>query len=547
MQTCEKCGVTFTAPPGPLEVTSTRVLCPACMARRAAEKRLKASGERLAGPGATRPPAASAPANPSNSKPTPAAPVVARGNPHAATTARSAKLQPQHARAPEKPVARRKKAEAHHHLSPVFQEDAERLRKRANLTMLHGFLVVLVLSLVAGGVVWRVMSIKNAETAAEKERIDKENRVYSSLTGFNIDDEEEAKKLVAFAEDEANLKVWKGSDRASEIQGRLARAKTIIQGFHDRREVTGRFDELAAKVQEIASLTSDDLAQLKRDLETLDARAGIVSTEFVQKLADTIQAVGEAYSTRLIEEAREAAKDTATPEAARAALAKYARAEEESQKGLDAAYKAWQADRQNPQIIEKKNSAEDAYKEVIRESDELGAKVYTEDFIERTPWIDLLSGEWATKWNAAVLKGFSHPLENGVLQVVGPDPDAKGDGVISIGDLDKWRDFVLEMEITLISGGCDLFLRLGRSIDNVENTRLSSEGDGALPANEPLTVEVVFQGSEWTFYAHSESFDPGGPTSFEVSWTAQREGAIGLGVPSGTRFNVTKLRVKVLR
>ena len=39
MMKCEKCGVSFAPPEGPTEVTSTRVLCPACGAAYAAEKR----------------------------------------------------------------------------------------------------------------------------------------------------------------------------------------------------------------------------------------------------------------------------------------------------------------------------------------------------------------------------------------------------------------------------------------------------------------------------------------------------------------------------
>jgi hypothetical protein len=147
----------------------------------------------------------------------------------------------------------------------------------------------------------------------------------------------------------------------------------------------------------------------------------------------------------------------------------------------------------------------------------------------------------------ASVKGLSRSIENGVLHVVGPDPDASGIGMLSIGDQENWRDFNLEMEITLLSGSTDMFLRLGRSVQNVEAITLSTEGDNPLPANEPISVDISLVGSTLSFYAHSDSFDPGTPSEGPVHWVQHRHGAIGFSVPTGTEFKVTKMRIQVLR
>jgi hypothetical protein len=427
------------------------------------------------------------------------------------------------------------------------RESLELLRKRKNRTIYFSLLLLTVLSAVAAFVIWNVLGIKRSEAAAQEAFIAKRNEVYERIMGANPEDEAQARELVEYAALPDVQAIWSGDERAPDIQSRVSRAKASIERFEQSRELLERHQQLEARLADPDSLTSEDLVQIARDLEAIAPRASIVSEEFAQKIAEQQKAISDSRSAKLIAEAQEAAQDVSTPAAARAALAKYALAEEEIQKLLDAAYKAWQAKKDDPELLAERKRVEELYQLAIRESDELGSRVYTEEFVAQVPWVDLLSEERASQWIMASVKGFSRSIENGVLHVVGPDPDATAIGVLSIGDAENWRDFNLEMEITLLSGTTDLFLRLGPTVSNVESTVLSTEGDAPLPANEPITIEISFIGSTWTYYAHSDSFDPGSPSEYSVNWVSQRHGAIGFRVPSGTEFKVTKMRIQVLR
>ena len=51
-----------------------------------------------------------------------------------------------------------------------------------------------------------------------------------------------------------------------------------------------------------------------------------------------------------------------------------------------------------------------------------------------------------------------------------------GEAILSIGDREQWRDFVLDVEFTLVSGECTLYLRLPRGMPaNVETLALSPD------------------------------------------------------------------------
>jgi hypothetical protein len=143
--------------------------------------------------------------------------------------------------------------------------------------------------------------------------------------------------------------------------------------------------------------------------------------------------------------------------------------------------------------------------------------------------------------------GFEHRIEKGVLQIVGPDAASGKMGVMSIGDRELWRDFVLEFDFTLEKGKVDMYLRLpkGASPDNtVEGVTLATQGENAFVAGETYSVELSMIGSTEIYSVHAVEFKP---DEHQISWTKARKGSILLAIPSNTSIKISKMRIRELR
>lgn len=222
---------------------------------------------------------------------------------------------------------------------------------------------------------------------------------------------------------------------------------------------------------------------------------------------------------------------------ARSELAAATRAEDEAVKALDAAVKA----RESPQVIA---PLADAYRRCIEKTDLLVNRVFTQEVIDATPWTDLLSGSQKDQWQHVAFEGWT--IRDGVLDCAGPMLDAKQTAIMSIGDLEQWRDFVLDVEFTLVQGESAFHFRLGPSVNNSTlsyQVRTSGDEPFATGVTNPMTVSVI--GSAWKVAfpgsQHSGHEEP------EVPWTIRRKGAIAVSVPPGSAIRITRMRIEVLR
>jgi hypothetical protein len=69
---------------------------------------------------------------------------------------------------------------------------------------------------------------------------------------------------------------------------------------------------------------------------------------------------------------------------------------------------------------------------------------------------------------------------------------------MSIGDKEVWRDFVVEMEITIVQGSCELFMRLSPAWQkNVESRELTTD-EGGLEAGRTYTYRFTVIASDLT-------------------------------------------------
>jgi len=268
----------------------------------------------------------------------------------------------------------------------------------------------------------------------------------------------------------------------------------------------------------------------------------VLGADFVARLAHDREQAENLHVERMLATAHAAA---ASEPLDRAALTLIQEAEDGILKIYEASYRAWQKDK-DPAITAKKEQYETAYKEVIELSDAAVGAFFTPAVVDTIPWRDLLSAEEASHWKGAAVKGFEYRVENGVMHLIGPAPEEKSEGIISIGDKEVWRDFVVEAEFTVVKGRFTVFYRLPLVWqENVESLELSTdEGDGQLTAGVPYEYRLSLIGSTLVEERLGED-SLITPTS--ISWTKIRKGAFALSVPKETEVKFTRLRIKVLR
>lgn len=389
------------------------------------------------------------------------------------------------------------------------------------------------LAVVVLGVVVVVMRKKAEEHRVEEAYQNRVKNLYTELTTLNLDDEVQAKRLLQMAKDEEGR--WKNHDLAPQIQTLVARAGASLTTGKERRESLGRFTEIEGLLKDTSAISPESLNDLRRGLTELEAKISLGGEEYLKRYAEARTTADKAYVTRLLEAA---GASSGNP---RASLVSSQAAEDEIRKLLDAA------------VMEKQKELQDfyveLYKKSITQSDQLATALFTDKAISELPWTDCLSGVQAGYWNASSAKGFSHD-SNGSLRILGPDADAGKQAVISIGDREQWRNFVLEMEFVVEKGNLELFLRLGRSPNaNTISYAMMTESDQRnLVAGKPYHVTMKCLGSQLTIrYENDDDIDVPPPREETISWAKTRKGAIGFLVPPGARFKATSFKVRELR
>ncbi|HUR28140.1 MAG TPA: hypothetical protein VM509_08130 [Planctomycetota bacterium] len=546
MSTCEKCGTEFQPQTG-AEVVTTRVLCPACAKARAAEKsRAKAgasAGVRAAQSSSSATPVPALKPVPTSRPAVPQKPTVA---PRPAVTAKPAATArpavPQRAVAAPKsatppPAAARRSASRASARDEEEEGGRPRLMTSSERDKRVMKFVWITAGLFAAGVAVVVMIVANknenirraeeAEIAQQTQIIENLRKLSAEATG------EAAATLISAAErDEA---LWKEKENASEITTLVARAKNQLEKDKQRVEIIGKMETLEKNLADGAKATPDPIAQWRRDLTDFEPGASLVGKDFEERVKKARLALNRAFAEALHLDAKTFA--TENPDKAKIALTRYTKAEDEIQNLLDETMKLRP---KNPDLAA---FYEGHFKDLIEESDALVTATYNEEAIKALPWKDLLSGEQAGFWNAAKTEGFSHVIQSGVLSIIGPDASAKSMGLISIGDREQWRDFVLEMEFTLETGKTTLYMRLGQHTQNTHTIDLKSGVDGIVEGKKYLlTLQMIGSKVTQTYYPEDIA-----PPEQELKWMVSRKGAIGLELGNGARLKISRMRVKELR
>lgn len=547
MLTCENCGKSFEeSAERMVEVTTLRVLCPACTAARAAAKARKSSAPALR-PGSDAKSGAAA----TNSMP---AKKIVQARPAATPAPARAKppipaplaASPASAPRPGRPAAPEKKAPEKKHRIDVESLASHDLQKKGSREIWIAFGVAVLVFGVAGGVLWKVRGQKATEKA-DRDRIQAEVDTFrNEFRAIDIGAEEGAGRLITFGEE--NKRIWaEREDLGAEVVNRTAKARDFLARLEAQKELLARLDAIEQVMARAAELPPSELAEQLRRMDELKPKANIVGPEFEARL-DQDRAEGERVHMERLVATAEAAADPLD----RAALSTLATVEDDVHRIFENVYRLWDKNKQDVPLSDKKKDYEDKYKRVIALSDdaverfftvadeETGARKLTTPAVESLPWRDLLAD--ASAWRTGELKGYEHSIKDGVLHLVGPDPSEDGQGVMSIGDKEVWRDFLIEMEVTVLQGESELFFRLSPVWQkNVESRSLTTD-EGYLEAGRTYTIVFSVVGS--TLVEEQQGEDP---LREKISWTQIRRGAFGIAVPKNTEIKFTRLRAKILR
>jgi hypothetical protein len=565
MPICEVCSVSFQEADGPVEVVTTRVLCPSCLAdyQKAKAARKAAAAGRTTAPSATSgapPPRNSSPhapraaasevpksipVKPLNSVPAtraatppaarpaapaskkvalPPAPAANDAPPSPAPVAKKPALAPPPATA-RKPLPKKRSTDVE-----FIHRETEALRKRESRIVWIGAGLALVMLLVAGGVVWVVLGKRAKDEAIQQAHRDEVAAFYTTFMAIDITTEEGCTQAIAFADEKRSL--WEPEDIAPEVQSRYAKAKTTLDLLVEKKSLLERLAQVEATLGDPSAVPADQLLEIRRVIDDLEAKGSVIGTEALARLGTARGLADKAYATRLLEEARA----SAAAEGGRAALTKFARAEEEIYKILEKAARA---------KAETQPFYQDLYQSAIKDSDALAASVFDEAAIEGTPWRDLLASTESANWLAPALQGFEHRLENGTLHLIGPAPEAGARGIISIGDKEQWRDFVVDFEFTIQKGSFEMYFRLGPSLqDKTQWIEYGVDDSVKTPKNAgekySTTISVIGSTFVWTEEGLAAPED-------QIHWSFRRKGAVGIVVPEGAEVIFTKMRIRVLR
>ncbi len=544
MPVCEQCGVTFEEPKAAAgEVVSLRILCPTCAEERRRRK-LAAAGTSAA--------SRSGPARPAST-----APVSARP-PLAARTSTSL-VRPAAARSPPAAPATAGKAAGSSSVSGSAK-DLERLRKEtrraAALQRAHeiaaggeakplldkatriGLFAALGIAVIVVGVLLFVVNKKATEKEVAEKRAAQRATFIADMRAFNLEDPTDCAKVKLKATD--NKELWAGTELDTEVKTIIARAESFLESNREKGEFLQRLADYESQLRSADTMTAQQLLDLRRNVEGVFASSPQYG-EDVEARARTAKAQADrAYLISLREEARTFAKEH--PDDLPAVLNKYAAAEIEIRVQYENAMK--NKDKDAARLLESD------YKDVLAAQDPLCAQLFTDAYVATVPWRDLLAPAEAGNWiKTDGLQGFQWSIENGRLHARGPVPEARKQAAMSIGDKEKWRDFVMEIQFKVSSGAPNLFFRLGLIADtNTPTLTLEGlpeeEGPGII-FGKTYTVTVSIIGS--TYSIASDNEDDVSPRAEQLIWSRARRGAFGIGLPADSELDITRLRVKLLR
>ncbi|NOT31533.1 MAG: hypothetical protein HOP15_13885 [Planctomycetes bacterium] len=399
----------------------------------------------------------------------------------------------------------------------------------------YGMFAALGLALVVGLVCLFVFRNKAAVKLAREAYEAEVAQIYKDLQGVDLTDPVAAERLIEMAGKKEGT--WQDHELAPDIASLVARARSNLTSARERNASLERFTTAEAELKK-SELPSERLKDLRRQLDESEVSLADAGAELVARVSQARLTADRLYATRLVEEARAAAREAGSNP--RSGLVRLQPVEDELKTLLDRAFTA--------KNVEMQAFYTPLYQKAIEESDRLATALFQAEG-EGLPWIDCLVPPQEGQWNPSKVRGFSHLIQGGALQIVGPDLDAGKMAVISIGDREQWRHFQADIEFVIEKGDLELYLRLGRSPNPntlVYPLRTTSTSGVILQPGKKYAARISVIGSQFSARFVGEDIDTR-PYVEDLAWMKARKGAIGLVVSPETRAKFTRFRVRELR
>ncbi len=339
-----------------------------------------------------------------------------------------------------------------------------------------------------------------------------------------------------------NQRIPAGLGSADSVRALVARARARMGDAEGGEELLGLLwsSDPAARASAEATLAEVyGTEQPKEAPIAVNARLALAGLPDAR--ARELDALQSAWETQVSAAEKLGAQAKSTPDRL-AALASYDRAE-----ALLAPYAAL-----NPRAW-----AQDFERTHQGSDDVAGVLAKDAAWIDSNPWWNLLSPTERRGWNLSAL-GSAHAKfdANGLSLEFAPDASMPADWdatfTMVFGAREAWRDYEVEMEVTIDSGVLVLIDRCDASGNGSESTQICSTGKSGLlieatgavePGKSVLLRQRVMGGS---VVRHTERGIEGAAITTEIP-PQVRIGGIGLTIPARTKLLITSLRVRPLR
>jgi len=182
------------------------------------------------------------------------------------------------------------------------------------------------------------------------------------------------------------------------------------------------------------------------------------------------------------------------------------------------------------------------WKQTYTEINGIVAKLFDEAYQNKVPWTNLLAH--TSGWTLAASSSFKHTFDAGLTLTNEPGAQSASGG-LSYTPADKWRDYVLEIDLELDSGSLVFYTRIGDKMDTKEVPGFTvGTKNATIPIEYGRVYNLVIRtiGNQLTvtykgvlLYAE------------DIKSTKSRKGEPGIVAPAGTTATITKLRARHLR
>jgi hypothetical protein len=182
------------------------------------------------------------------------------------------------------------------------------------------------------------------------------------------------------------------------------------------------------------------------------------------------------------------------------------------------------------------------WKKTYTEINGIVAKLFDEAYQNRVPWQNLLTEP--AGWTVVPSSSFKLTFGAGLTLTNEPGVQSSSGG-LSYTPADKWRDYVLEVEVKIDSGALVFYTRIGDKMDTKEVPGFTlGTKNATIPIEYGRVYNLVIStiGNQMTVTYKGELLN-----AEDIKSTKSRKGEPGIVAQAGTTATITKLRARHLR